>query len=257
MILAPDPSAVAERFSAAAETYDAAAEVQQQAAAALAARLPSDRHVRDAADLGCGTGILTAALLRRFPDTRVTGLDTAEGMVARCRETWPDHSFTVADAAATPPEAADLVASSFALHWMHDGPGVLGRWAAALPPGGLVAAAVPVPGSLDDLARAYRSQTGRPWPGITYPPAEGYREAVGTAGCHPLADTETTLTQPCADPVSALRTLRALGATARRPEAGPPAGAGALRRTLAAFADADGRAHLTFRVLILVAEKRA
>ncbi|SDF58048.1 malonyl-CoA O-methyltransferase [Limimonas halophila] len=257
MTLAPDPSAVAERFSAAAETYDAAAAVQRHAADALTARLPAGRDVREMVDLGCGTGLLTAALLRRYPGARVTGLDMAEGMVARCRERWPEHSFAVADAVTAPARPADLVASSFALHWMPDGPGVLGRWAAALPPGGLVAACVPLPGSLDALAGAYRRQTGRPWPGIAYPAAATYRNAVRGAGATPIADAETALTQQCPDALAALRTLRALGATARRPDAGRPASVGALRRALAAYADADGSATLTFRVLILVAEKGA
>ena len=257
MTLAPDPSAVAERFSTAAASYDAAAAVQRRAADLLTAHLPAEPAGRRIVDLGCGTGVLTAALLGADPAARITGLDLAEGMIARCRATWPEHTFRVADAATAPPQPADLVASSFALHWMADGPAVLGRWLAALPPGGLVAAAVPLPGSLDDLARAYAAETGRSWPGIAYPPAEAYREAMRTAGCRPRADTETTLSQPCPDPVSALRTLRALGATARRPDAARPAGAGALKRALAAYADADGGAELAFRVLILVAEKRA
>ncbi len=258
MTATPDPARVAYRFSAAATSYDAVAQVQRRAAERLAECVPPYPAPHHMVDLGCGTGVLARALLRVWPETRLTGIDLAPGMVAACRETWPWHTFRCADLPTAPvPEDADAVVSSFALHWLADGPAVLRDWTAALPPGGRVAVAVPLPGSLGDLDAAYRRATGRVFPGLRYAPAAAYLDAVRAGGACVRYHETRSIAQACPSPMDALRTLRELGATAR-PESGDrPAGAGALRRALAAYAGPDGRAHLRFEVLILVGERVA
>jgi ubiquinone/menaquinone biosynthesis C-methylase UbiE len=44
---------------------------------------PADRRVLD---IGCGTGQFAAALLERFPETRVWGMDLSDGMLRQCSQ---------------------------------------------------------------------------------------------------------------------------------------------------------------------------
>jgi ubiquinone/menaquinone biosynthesis C-methylase UbiE len=76
--------------------------------AALAA---VDRPVRDVLDLGTGTGVGAAAVLRRFPDARVVGADLSEEMLERARANVPQAEFRRADASSLPfaDESFDLV----------------------------------------------------------------------------------------------------------------------------------------------------
>jgi ubiquinone/menaquinone biosynthesis C-methylase UbiE len=255
---APDPARVAARFSAAAESYDGAAGVQRRAVAVLCRELDSVPAPTHVADLGCGTGLLTAAVTRRWPHAAVTGLDVARGMIARCRATLPHARFVEADAAhATPPHGIDAVVSSFALHWLADPPGTLRAWTAALPPGGLAAVAVPVTGSLARLAEAYAEATGRPWPGVRYQPLAAYRDALTAGGATVQTAREAVCTQTHAGARDALRGLRALGATAPVAGAGRPASPGRVRTALTALRDGGGAVHLSFRVGVLVAVKPA
>jgi ubiquinone/menaquinone biosynthesis C-methylase UbiE len=44
---------------------------------------PADRRVLD---IGCGTGQFAAAVLERFPETQVWGMDLSDGMLRQCRQ---------------------------------------------------------------------------------------------------------------------------------------------------------------------------
>lgn len=47
-------------------------------------------------DIGCGNGVPVAAYLIKH-GLKVTGVDAAQGMIARCRERFPDHQWHRAD----------------------------------------------------------------------------------------------------------------------------------------------------------------
>ncbi len=67
---------------------------------------------RRALDVGTGTGAGAAAIVIRFPEAEVTGVDLAPAMVDEARRAVPGVRFEVADAAALPFDDAsfDLVA---------------------------------------------------------------------------------------------------------------------------------------------------
>jgi SAM-dependent methyltransferase len=89
------------------------------------------------ADLGCGPGATTARLLRRFPDARVTGVDASEPFLTRARAAVPDAAFVCADLGSSVPGGPfDLVYARFLLAHLPDVGGAIGRWLAALAPGG-------------------------------------------------------------------------------------------------------------------------
>jgi ubiquinone/menaquinone biosynthesis C-methylase UbiE len=67
--------------------------------------------VRDALDVGTGTGAGALAVAARFPEATVVGVDVAEGMLDQARRNAPALRFERADASALPfPDASfDLV----------------------------------------------------------------------------------------------------------------------------------------------------
>lgn len=99
-------------------------------------------------DIGCGPG--TAVLRTRWPDARVTGLDSSPDMLDAARLSQPDQEWMLADASSWQVSATttyDLVFSNAALQWMPDHgtliPGLFRR----VRPGGVLAFQIP--------ARAY------------------------------------------------------------------------------------------------------
>src|SRR3569832_224251 len=63
-----------------------------------------------AVDVGCGPGNSTELIAERYPDARVTGLDTSPAMLDEARKRLPDCDFALADANDWVPEqGTDLV----------------------------------------------------------------------------------------------------------------------------------------------------
>lgn len=109
----------------------------------LLARVPAG-GVHRAADLGCGPGNSTEALIARWPEAAVEGLDNSPEMIAAARARLPDVRFTIADLAEW--EGAgryDLLLSNAVLQWLPDHPGLLARLYRGLAPGGRLAVQMP------------------------------------------------------------------------------------------------------------------
>ncbi|WP_150254231.1 class I SAM-dependent methyltransferase [Nocardiopsis deserti] len=131
-----------------AEILDLDAEVLAEHTASITAWLPLRTDPRQIVDLGCGTGAGTFALLDRFPDARVTAVDTSDGHLQRLRDKarargveervrtvradldapdWPDLG------------SPDLVWASASMHHMARPDRALRSVHDALAPGGLFA----------------------------------------------------------------------------------------------------------------------
>jgi SAM-dependent methyltransferase len=97
-------------------------------------------------DVGCGTGALTAAILRTADPARVLGVDTSEGFIASARTHVTDAraSFQVGDAQQLPvPDGdVDTVVSGLAVNFVPDPARALAEFTRVTSPGGLVAAYV-------------------------------------------------------------------------------------------------------------------
>ncbi|HZQ56711.1 MAG TPA: methyltransferase domain-containing protein [Acidimicrobiales bacterium] len=95
------------------------------------------------ADLGCGTGELTARLHHHVRARETVGIDRSAEMLADAgRLAVPGLRFEAGDIA-TFGGSWDVVASNAALHWVPDHEAVLARWAGTLRPGGQLAVQVP------------------------------------------------------------------------------------------------------------------
>jgi trans-aconitate 2-methyltransferase len=176
-------------------------------------------------DLGCGDGSVTATLLRRWPQARVTGVDSSASMLAAAAaHAVPGRlDFTRADVRDWhPDEPVDVLVTNATLHWVPGHPELLAGWAAAVPAGGWLA--MQVPGNsrapshalLAQLCRsprwAARLAGAAPDPDAVLAPG-GYLDVLTGAGL--AADVwETTYLHVLTgeDPV-----LRWVGGTALRP----------------------------------------
>jgi trans-aconitate 2-methyltransferase len=111
----------------------------------LAARIALDAP-KAIIDLGCGPGNSTAAIARRFPEARITGLDSSPSMLAKAKKDYPQWTWLERDMAAwaeVPPGTYDLVFSNAALHWLPDHATSLPKVFAAVAPGGALAFQMP------------------------------------------------------------------------------------------------------------------
>lgn len=105
------------------------------------------------ADLGCGTGAQLVAMALRWPEARLTGVDSSAEMLAKARETIaadlaPSDAARIelvqADVAAWRPVAPlDLVYSNAALQWLDGHAGLIPHLMAMLRPGGVLAVQMP------------------------------------------------------------------------------------------------------------------
>jgi trans-aconitate 2-methyltransferase len=101
---------------------------------------------REVVDLGCGTGETTAALARRWPGARVTGVDSSPEMLAAAEtHAVPGRlGFVRGDVRDwRPGRPVDVAVTNAVLHWVPGHADLLARWAGALAPGGWLALQVP------------------------------------------------------------------------------------------------------------------
>jgi trans-aconitate 2-methyltransferase len=111
------------------------------------------------ADLGCGTGELTAVLASRWPAARVCGIDSSAEMIeaaARMLADAPEPgagrlSFALGDVRTWQPDhAPDVIVSNAVLQWVPGHGDLVVRWAGLLAAGGWLA--FQVPGNFDQPA---------------------------------------------------------------------------------------------------------
>jgi trans-aconitate 2-methyltransferase len=97
-------------------------------------------------DMGCGPGPLTHSLAERWPDARVTGLDSSEEMIeqARAKQHAANLSFAMTDASTwMPAPDTDVLVSNAMLQWIPEHRQLIAKWLGALAPGAWFAAQVP------------------------------------------------------------------------------------------------------------------
>lgn len=124
-------------------TYLRFGELRVRPGIELMARIP-DIDPRTVVDLGCGTGDLTAALARRWPDAVVVGVDSSTEMLEEATKHHPSVHFVHARIEDWEPEVPpDLVYSNAALHWLDDHSTLFTRLRSWLAPRGVMAIQMP------------------------------------------------------------------------------------------------------------------
>jgi malonyl-CoA O-methyltransferase len=222
-ILSRRSAEIAARFGARAASYERHAGLQEAVADRLAALLPDLESPR-VLELGCGTGLLSRHLVKRYPRGHFVLTDAAPAMIAECRRNLthvrgPRIGYEVMDAGEAGGHAGlDLIVSSMTLHWLSDPAASLARLRSLLAPNGVLLYATLGPDSFAEW-RAVLDAEGLPTGIVGLPPLPGLVE-------------EEHLT-PDNDSLSYLRRMKAVGGLTPR-DGYVPLSPGALRRALRA-----------------------
>lgn len=109
----------------------------------LVARVGADEP-RAVVDLGCGPGELTATLAERWPQARVTGVDSSPEMIEKARGQATPVDFQLGDVRDwAPGPEVDVLVTNATLQWVPGHADLLTRWVRELPPGAWLAMQVP------------------------------------------------------------------------------------------------------------------
>jgi len=230
-------STIAASFGAQAASYELHAGLQRAVAEKLAGFLPDLNQPR-VLELGCGTGLFSRHLLKRYPGGHFVLTDVAPQMIAECRRNLaplgPAHiSFEVMDAGEAGGHAElDLIVSSMTLHWLPAPAASLDRLLRFLAPGGLLLYATLGPESFAEWRSALAGE-GLP---------------SGLVDIHELPGViEEERLIPDSDTLSFLRRMKAVGGLTPR-EGYSPLSPGALRRAIRA-ADATHGGRITWHIV--------
>ena len=142
----------------------------------LAARIAIETPGR-AIDLGCGPGNSTSVLAERWPESKLTGLDSSPEMIAAARKAHPDWNWRtgrIADWAGENDQAYNIVFSNAALQWVDDHAAIFPKLLARVAAGG--ALAIQMPANFDAPAHRIMREiaTSQAW--RKHFPAAGVRE---------------------------------------------------------------------------------
>jgi malonyl-CoA O-methyltransferase len=228
-------------FAAAVDFYDDSADVQRSVARHLAAmagreRLPPRGQILE---IGCGTGLLTREIRRRWPDTMLTATDLAPAMIEATARQRLGARLLAMDGEAPTFDGPwfDLILSSLAFQWFEDLPGALARLHGLLRPGGSLYFATMGAESFANWRTAH-AQLGLE-PGLpTYPTLPQLRAMLAGFGDAFACDEHHSL--PIRGGRALIRHFRAIGAHVPRPGY-RPLGPAALRRVIAQFDAAGGQ----------------
>lgn len=146
-----------------AEIYDRVSDPQYEWGTEVLERLElaGDEYVLDA---GCGSGRVTAELLKRLPGGRVLAVDGSPSMLAKARENLGGRvQYLEADLSElSVEERVDVVFSTATFHWIPDHAVLFERVREALVPGGRLHAQCGGAGNVARLGEAIAVVAGRP-----------------------------------------------------------------------------------------------
>jgi len=217
-------------------------------------------------DLGCGTGNLTVLLADRWPEARVSGLDSSPEMIAAA----PDNAgvgFSVGDVGAWAARDGDVdvIVSNAALQWIPGHLGLLPSVVGRLAPGGWLA--FQVPGNVDEPSHTIRRDLAAEAPyaehtsGVAVPDAHDastYLRTLTDLGCEVDA-WETTYLHVLHGPDPVFTWVSGTGARptlqALPDELRGPFEEEFRRRLRAAYPERNGSVVLPFRRVFAVARR--
>ena len=260
----PDSRVIAARFGASAGTYDSRPGVQEVAAGELMRRVSAlctdASHILE---IGCGTGLLTSMLVERFPLSEIDAVDIADAMIesARARASenprvrW--HACDIRHGSFS--RRFSLIISSSSLHWIQPLAPVTDSISACLEPGGVLACALMVAGTLRELHDLRRRVAPSKPAGFLLPCPEDVLGAVEKARLKVMEADTREFKEEHESGRHLLRALNHRGVTAGHSLPGTALN----RRELAAlaseydrdFPSAGGGVFATYRVMYFTARK--
>jgi pimeloyl-CoA biosynthesis protein BioC len=200
--------AIAAAFGRAAQSYAQHDALQRQSAQGLIAAL-GEGYFPQVLDAGCGPG--SNSRYWRAAGSRVTAIDLSEQMLDEARQQQSADRYLAADIEAIPLADAqfDLVWSHLAVQWCSSLPQALSELYRVARPGGKVAFTTLLESSLPELNEAWRAVDGREHANRFLS-----HQSVAQALAGRRYRTEVqTITLDFSDALSAMRSLKGIGAT--------------------------------------------
>ncbi len=95
-------------------------------------------------DIGCGPGNSSRALLQRWPDAKLTGIDSSISMIEKAKADYPANNWIVADASDFNPDIKyDIVFSNATIQWIPNHEILFRKLSCMVNGGGVLAIQVP------------------------------------------------------------------------------------------------------------------
>ena len=212
-----DKNKARRSFARAAADYDEVAVLQHEIGRRMLERLEYIRlEPRVILDIGCGTGVATEALLKRYPKAEVLALDFALPMLERTRKRgrWlrrPRCLCADLDHLPLAGESVDLVFANASLQWSSRPPQAFADIARVLRPGGLMMFSSFGPDTLQELRATWTAVDGSEHV-HGFIDMHDYGDMLMAAGlADPVMDAER-MTLTYTDAMQLMREIKALGA---------------------------------------------
>ena len=212
-----DRTRLRQAFERAAARHDQAAFLHREVGQRLLERLDLIKlRPERILDVGCGTGQITAALLKKYRKARVIGLERAAAMVKRARQRAPwlrtlHGAVAEPEALPLPTASCDLIFSNLALPWSSDIDRVLAEFQRVLKPGGALFFSTLGPDTLSELRRGWAAADAYNHVNAFFDMHDIGDALLRARLAEPVMDVERlTLTYPDVDGL--MRDLKTLGA---------------------------------------------
>ena len=180
-------------FSESAKRYDLFSSLHRQIADTLFARVIKEPAPSALLDVGCGTGYLTARFKDHFPQSKIIGLDFAQGMLEVARSKQEDIIWVLADGTHLPfsDGCFDIVISNLAYQWAEDLSCAFSQVRRVLGPGGTLACTLFGYNTCRELFQCLDEASGRALQFVRLPDQLKIREALTAGGFkNPIVDRE-------------------------------------------------------------------
>lgn len=259
-----DKTRIRESFDAAAAHYDEAAVLQREVGERMLERLQLIRiEPQTILDVGCGTGIYSQALSRRYRKAQVFSLDLAPRMLlaARKRRHWlarhfNRQAFVCGDAECLPiaGHSVDMIFSNLALQWC-DLDQVFAEFRRVLKPQGLLMFSSFGPDTLKELRHSWQAADAGDGPAVhvnDFIDMHDVGDAMLRAGLRDAVMDVENFTLTYHDAYQLMRELKAIGAhNVAHERRHSLTGKRRLQAMLAAYEKfrADGRLPATYEVI--------
>jgi malonyl-CoA O-methyltransferase len=236
---------IAASFNRVSHDYSAAANIQRLIANRLAGRIMAHPFPRTARvlEVGAGTGLLTRELINGRPWGHYEATDMAPAMVEQCAAITGVSACLMDAENPTVSEPCDLVCASMVFQWVDDLRACLNKLAACLKPGGRLAYATLIKGSLAEW-RAAHQELGLTPSILDFPSVSTLQEYWPPEGTG-LLETQD-IPQTFDTTLDFMASLKTIGARTPAPDT-HPLSPGTFRKVLRAL-DHQGQVKITYRV---------
>lgn len=214
-------SRIKKAFNKAGSSYDSHSNLQMHVGNQLIQLMLAVFHKQTlprVIDLGCGTGSITQQLLENIPVSELHAIDIAEELlqIARTRLQGPNiHVYSRAfDQAIVSDTLFDIAFSNMALHWSEHFEATLHSLHTQLNKHGVIAFSVPLPGTLAELTPHFSVND--------FLAADDISRTLAEIGFDVLAAENEQVALPFPDTLSALKSIKNVGASTNKAKSQKP-----------------------------------